>query len=128
MPDKKPWAELSSTEKQEQIALRKGWIRQTILGMWVMPPGEPRRGGQQAMTRNLPNWPTNDDLAFTKVWPGIIEIDPDARIELCSYGKSVYLPRRDPFMPRNICGTTWADAICHARYELLENGDTPETR
>ena len=130
---KKPWDSLTDMEKRKAIARRIGWTkgmklvpRVCINGTWRDIPTwiidhttaeRPHAGCYAGYGPS--DWPTNDILAFTEVWS---KLNPSTNFDLCLHvrgGKpEVYYEgsRLDRAWP----GDTWADAICHAAYELLE--------
>src|ERR1051326_1984355 len=112
----KKWTDLTDIEKREAIARRLGWE-------WVYGSTDKRTGwmvpdNPAIIVRRLPDWPTNDALAFTEVWPKILE-QPHQPLVLGmgGYGVSVNCPsvhREDDYAEYHWEGNTWADAICHA--------------
>ena len=122
----KRWGSLTDMEKREEIARRLGWEQQydgwgggNSSPVWVKHSSTiyPKI----CHIRDLPAWPTNDGLAFTEVWPRIVEIYKDAKILLWCGGPAVDPGGELPY----IMAKTWADAICHAAYELLEESHVP---
>lgn len=113
MPTKaavKPWETLSDQEKREAIALRLGWKKRIEpLGVYTPEP----EGYIE-----LPDWPTNDGLAFTEVWPKILEEKPMAQLSILEASLSV--SEQEGVIFWSYEGDTWADAICAAAYSLLE--------
>lgn len=130
---KKPWDQLTDLEKSEAIARRLGWIkgwklvpRVRINGRWFDIPTwimdhataeNPHAGCYPGC--GLPNWHIDDGLAFREVWP---MVNSSNNFELCLHVRAgkpeVYYEgsKWDKAWP----GETWADAICHAAYELLK--------
>ena len=103
MSNLRPWDELTALEKREAIAQRLGWDG---------PKGD-------AAIR-LPEWPTNDGLAFTEVWPKLFEAGCEMNVSLTALwtnvgGRGLLCAVGQ----RKFYGRTWADAICRAAYELL---------
>ena len=118
----KPWDGLTDLEKREAIARRLGWQNAfaSIGGVRIGYPPTPAKTLQDTV---VPDWPTNDGLAFAEVWPKILQT---ATHDICalklhsdpSSGNS------SPSVEDEYCrcvfvGPTWADAICRAAYELL---------
>jgi|SRR6185503_7922577 len=112
----KPWDELSDLEKREALARRLGWTRWSD-GRWFKGQNNhtnPARG-------SLPDWPTNDGLAFTEVWPKIAQSIQYGQMKLWAAAWEGY-PELCPTVSndeRFYLGDTWAAAICRAAYELL---------
>ena len=111
----KPWEELTPLEKQEAIAVRLGWIKLDSIypTLWLY---------HSECVEELPDWPTNDGLAFAEVWPKIVVGNSRAPL-----GMGISIGRLPPIVPLIYDkefhtirkGDTWADAICAAAYELL---------
>lgn len=112
----KPWTELTNLEKREAIARRLGWVRNDRPD-W---DGDIQDGWYENTTRvllihKLPDWPTNDGLAFAEVWPLIA---PRCALDLTNEKPCASIIN-DWDDLRAWFGDTWADAICRAAYELL---------
>ena len=114
----KPWDKLTDLEKREAIARRLGWEYKSknfrvnggdILSskFWCL---------LEIPHNELPGWPTNDGLAFTEVWPRIAQHGSQF---LGLLGGKPSVCEEDHGIRGVISGTTWADAICRAAYELL---------
>lgn len=111
--DKLPWAELTGLQKREAIALRLGWMWSptTDGGMFLHFDRKSNMGCSPDM---LPHWPTNDGLAFVEVWP---KISPGLSLSQDDGGDpGVWDCVKERWI---VVADTWADAICHAAYELL---------
>ncbi len=113
----KPWDELSDVEKREAISRRVGWP----LEYWRVLRGDDW----------CPNWPFDDALAFTDVWPRL-EAESERKIpnlyrirlgRNALNSPTVFYQLKDSnCLHLGHPGTTYAQAICSAAYELL-----PET-
>lgn len=113
----KPWIELTAMEKREAIALRLGFIG-PIESRIVPGKMRWRYAEETYVCGKFPkDWPTDDGLAFTEVWPLILEADTQAELRMCvRHGK--------PLLKARAChldfhAETWADAVCRAAYDLL---------
>ncbi len=139
----KSWTELTALEKREAIALRLGWTPHSYTNryndnteefhrawdhsdkkVWE-DPNHPWYQIKRVIDRSqFPDWPTNDGRAFEEVWPKIVGMG--TRVSMlglldgvpCVYSRKLSTLSWDI----RITGTIWADAICHAAYELLEVG------
>ena len=120
----KLWTELTDIEKREAISLRLGWEFRWS-DVWERQTWH-HQDGHIPIPQGPPDWPTNDGLAFAEVWPKILEMDDSAALVHGLYHSD------DPAAVVTIVpgpggsdllltasGETWADAICHAAYELL---------
>ena len=134
----KPWSELAALEKRAAIALRLGWrqLPKGSLELWYAGSYPANKEGcpfvrylspqeRLVSAEELPNWPTNDERAFAEVWKKIqnnfIYLAVVTTILHPDKGKpSVHT---DAGMSPRWIGPTWADAICHAAYDLLEVPD-----
>ena len=124
MSSKKPWSELTDLEKREQIALRLGWTLAYGRNCW-RPSGcwhSPIAGSPHLLLKDLPDWPTNDGLAFEEVWPRLCE---SFSVVDLNWSRHESAMRREISVITDVGETilfhenTWADAICHAAYETL---------
>ena len=115
MPDKKLWTSLSDWEKRERVGLRIGWKRCGNGEGWYEPTHRRRR------YLDLPPWPTDDGLAFEEVWSKIVALDLMAILQV-EEGKPALLalPSDHKSVHKTWLGDTWADAICHALYDLVD--------
>lgn len=128
----KPWTELTDLERREAIARRLGWT-DPVKGLWKIGPMESNgRWSHQAYSR-LKDWPTNDGLAFADVWPLLVAftihhlqaicqltaMSRDLEYDHHGFEATVEFGREPNETHRIFYGTTWADVICRAAYELL---------
>ncbi len=113
----KQWVELTDMEKRETIAKRLGWTK--------LPKHWNRPNGLSTWVTEIPDWPTNDGLAFTEVWPKVLNKDRLLSLDQVGSDSKGWEPRvvgfdLDPYeVYFRAIGDTWADAICRAAYELL---------
>lgn len=126
----KPWTDLTDIERREAIACRIGW---TFFGegACVQHPDycQDLDGGISSHWHNavghiispqaLPDWPTNNNLAFVEVWPKLgskcmLAFSPSGSRVVYDWDK-YYRDDPGPITPTY----TWANAICQAAYVLL---------
>ena len=106
-------------ERNEQIALRLGWIckPQGAYKEWFTPRGESWTGQINCnYPKPLPNWTTNNGLAFAELWPKIVEVRPEASLYLKRDQKDAPTVYTTQYM---VTGKSWAEAICRAFIELV---------
>lgn len=105
----KSWTELTDLEKREAIS--------KLLGRPV---------GKAIFTVD---WPTNDGLAFAEVMPKLWALHHDIVLEIPGLRADDYTEKSVTLLSDDndnhfFISDTWADAICRAAYELLQEGST----
>lgn len=120
---------MTPTEMNEQVSLRLGWSFQS--GEWgsrsLDPQGTVFATSPYCDTPRaelLPDWSTDDGLAFKELWPKIVVGNDRAPLGLS-------LGRIPPIIPliydkefQPVCKAgTWAEAICLAFLSLTEVED-----
>lgn len=148
----KPWSALTAVEKCEAIARRLGWTFDKVAYVRVscddyhqhrehcLEPCSKNSDGAQERHRywrlgiktraTLPDWPTNDGLAFAEVWSVIQRIKGPkfstypALSAIAEKFCVAYHHEGDTLNPQGyravlVSSNTWADAIRAAAYELL---------
>lgn len=111
----RPWDELSDLEKREAIAARIGWHHPH----WVEQRPDVVGEILHITLGPLPDWPSNDGVAFTEVWPKLESLAGELLLTKESGGRRRIGWNDYSGWEYITCDTTWAEAICKAAYELL---------
>lgn len=149
MSNQKPWTDLTRLERRVKIALRlPDWRLLPIGSTEYWYSDKPNTGcpfvrylSPKKIVHSadaLPNWPTNDGLAFEEVWPKVLgqcnlsrlmfACPPTVPAVWTQYRSRPHPVLRDTeeYIWEMVKGKTWAEAICHAWYKLKEVPDERE--